>query len=110
MPVFRILLLFLLGLIGFAAILVMPAAAANVSTRVCLNKAEQAAAVGNGRAIPLSDAVKAARRHGRRGELLRARLCHRGGGLTYVLTLLPRSGKVMRVTVDAANGALITGR
>jgi hypothetical protein len=50
------------------------------------------------------------RNHGHRSELVRARLCRHGEGLAYVLTLLRRSGKVSRVTVDAANGELISRR
>ena len=42
--------------------------------------------------------------------MVRARLCHRGGRLVYVLTLLARNGKVTRATVDAANGSVISGR
>jgi hypothetical protein len=41
--------------------------------------------------------------------VVRARLCRRGTGLVYVLTLLAPSGKVTRATVDAANGELIKG-
>jgi hypothetical protein len=41
---------------------------------------------------------------------VRARLCRHGERLDYVLTLLPRSGKVTRVIVDAANGEPVNGR
>ena len=88
----------------------LPATAAEVPARACLNKGEQRAAVANRRAIPLSEAVKHAHRQGRKGELVRARLCRRGDGLVYVLTLLPRSGKVMRISINAANGDLVAGR
>jgi uncharacterized membrane protein YkoI len=107
MPVSRLLpAILLLGLIGAAA---SPAVAANSPHRACLNKAEQRAAVASHRAIRLAEAIKLARRHGRRGEILRARLCHRGDRLIYVLTLLTRSGKVTRTSIDAANGELING-
>ena len=87
-----------------------PAMAAGRGHRTCLNKAEQRAVVASHRAIRLSEALRSTRRHGRRGELLRARLCHRGGRLVYVLTLLARSGKVTRTSVDARNGEVIYGR
>ena len=85
-----------------------PALAADPAVhRNCLTKAEQRAAVADRHAIPLAEAVRSAHRHNRRGELLRARLCHRADRLDYVLTLLARNGKVTRATVDAANGELI---
>ena len=100
----RFLLVLCVGLIA------APAAAAELQPHACLTKAEQRAAVAEHRAIPLAQAVKTLHAHGHRAELVRARLCRRGEGLAYVLTLLPRSGKVARLTVDAANGEVINGR
>jgi hypothetical protein len=91
-------------------LLVAPAMAADAPHRACLNKAEQRAAVASRLAIPLAQVIKSLHGHGRRTELVRARLCHRGEGLVYVLTLLARNGKVTRATVDAADGKLINGR
>jgi uncharacterized membrane protein YkoI len=90
--------------------LAVPALAADPPHHACLNKAEQRAAVADHRAIPLALAVKSLRAHGRRAELVRARLCHHGNGLVYELTLLARSGKVTNATIDAANGEVINGR
>ena len=104
MPGFRPLFLVLL-----TGLLAAPALAADPTDTACLNKAEQRAAVADRKAIPLAQAVKSLHAHGRRAELVRARLCRHGEGLVYVLTLLPRSGKVTRVTVDAANGEFING-
>lgn len=87
-----------------------PALAAGPSDRVCLDKAEQRAAVATHMAVPLAEIVKTRRAQGNPGELVRARLCRREGGLVYVLTLLGRSGKVVQTTVDAANGEVIGGR
>ncbi len=84
--------------------------AADPPRRACLSKAEQRAAVTAHRAIPLAQAIISMRKHGLRVEVVRAQLCPRDAGLVYVLTLLARSGKVTRVTVDAANGELINGR
>jgi len=86
------------------------ACAADAPEHGCLTKAEQHAAIAAHQAIPLAEIVKARRENGRHGELLRARLCRRGDGLVYVLTLLGRSGKVVRTAVDAANGEVISGR
>jgi uncharacterized membrane protein YkoI len=107
MPVYRLLPALLL--LGFLAATASPGRAADSPHRTCLNKAEQRAAVASHRAIRLAQAIKFARKHGRKGEVLRARLCHRGDRLVYVLTLLARSGKVTRASVDAANGELING-
>ena len=102
--------LFALLLLGFATIHAAPAVAASHARRTCLTKTDQRAVVASHRAISLGRAIASARRHGHRGETLRARLCHRGDRLVYVLTLLPRNGKVRRVTVDAASGRVVSGR
>jgi len=94
----------------FAGLVAAPAMAAELPQHACLSKAEQRAAVAEHRAIPLAQAVKTLHAHGHRAELVRARLCRHGDSLAYVLTLLPRSGKVARVTVDATNGEVINGR
>jgi uncharacterized membrane protein YkoI len=108
MPVIpRLILPVLIGLM--AGFLVVPVQAAEPVHRACLNKAEQRAAVAGHRAVSLGKAMASARRH-RKVEVLRARLCRRGDGLVYELTLLAHNGKVTRATVDAANGELIKGR
>jgi hypothetical protein len=104
MPVSRLLYIALL-----AGLMAGPALAADPPHHACLNKAEQRAAVAGHRALPLADVVKGLHAHGHRAELVRARLCRRGEGLVYVLTLLARNGKVTRASVDAANGELIKG-
>lgn len=73
----------------------------------CLTRAEQRARSTAKQVVPLAKAVQAVK--ARRGELLRARLCEQNGHLVYLLTVLPRGGKVVRATVDAATGALVTG-
>ncbi|HVZ50463.1 MAG TPA: hypothetical protein VG986_00730 [Pseudolabrys sp.] len=116
MPVLRTLSATLLAAL-LAALLAtalgLPARAAEMlppHRGTCLSKAEQRAAVAAHRAVPLAHALKSLRAHGLRAELVRARLCRRGDGLVYVLTLLARSGKVTRASVDAANGELMNGR
>lgn len=108
MPVVR--RLSALILLGFLAMGASSAIAANRAHGACLTKAEQRAAVASHRAISLGRAIRSANRHGHHGEPIRARLCRRGARLVYVLTLLARNGKVTRVTVDAANGRVISGR
>jgi hypothetical protein len=105
MPVSRIIsVVFLLGLLA------VPAQAAEVAPRACLNRTEQRAAVASHKAVPLAAAIKSLRERGHRAEVVRAALCNRGEKLVYVLTLLARSGKVTRATVDAANGEPINGQ
>jgi uncharacterized membrane protein YkoI len=105
MPVFPCLtLVLLLGLLAG------PTFAADPPHEACLSKAEQRAAFASHRTISLAEAISSARKHDRHGEVIRARLCRRGKGLVYELTLLARNGKVRRVTVDAENGELIKGR
>jgi hypothetical protein len=77
---------------------------------VCLNKMEQSAAVAAHQVLPLVETIKALREHGHRAEVVRAQLCHHNGRLDYVLTMLTRSGKVVRADLDAASGELINGR
>jgi uncharacterized membrane protein YkoI len=93
-------------------VLAAPARAADSfpARGACLNKAEQRAVVAARRAVPLAEAIKNLRTRGHWGEVVRARLCRRGEGLVYVLTLLARNGKVVSLAVDAANGELINGR
>ena len=86
-----------------------PSFAADAPHRACLSKAEQRAAVAANKAVPLAQVIRSLREHGHPGEAVRARLCRNGENLVYVLTLLARSGKVTRTTVDASNGALING-
>ena len=77
--------------------------------RGCVSKIEQRDMLARREVIPLADAIRAARPQ-QIGDVLRAQLC-RGpqGGFAYVLTLLPRNGKVMRVLIDASNGNVISG-
>ena len=105
MPVSR-----LLTAVVLFGLLAGPAFAADAAQRACLSKAEQRAAVAANKAIPMAQAIKSLRDRGRRADVVRARLCRPDERLVYVLTLLARSGKVTRVTVDAASGALINGR
>ena len=108
MPVSRLILVS-----AILAALGLPAAAAEAPLHqaahhgACLTKAEQRAAVEAHQAIPLAEAIKILRAHGKHGEMVRARLCRRDEKLVYVLTLLAYNGKVFRTSVDAANGSLL---
>jgi uncharacterized membrane protein YkoI len=83
----------------------VPALAADdAKTPGCFSKVEQRALLGRREIIPLADAIRTARPH-QIGDVLRAQLCQGPKGApAYVLTLLPRSGKVTRVWIDARSG------
>ena len=111
MPGLRLHILLVAGALAVSATSATSALAADAPPRhACLGKAEQRAAVAAHQAVPLAQAIRAVHAHGRRGEVLRARLCRHGDRLDYVLTLLSRNGKVTRVAVDAANGELAGNR
>jgi hypothetical protein len=74
----------------------------------CLNQKERRALVESGGALRLAVAMHAVRGH-LPGTLVGARLCHRGDGLVYVLTVLAHDGKVTRLAVDAVKGTLVGG-
>jgi uncharacterized membrane protein YkoI len=75
----------------------------------CLSRDQQRLAIKERRAVPLATVRRTLR--GRvPGELVRARLCYEGKRLIYLLTVLPRDGKVRRVTIEARNGAIIAVR
>jgi hypothetical protein len=81
----------------------LAAAEANATEgQKCLTREQRRAAIVSRQAVPLAVALRAA--HGRRGDLLNARLCDGPKGLVYLLTLLGRDGKVSRVTVEAEPG------
>jgi uncharacterized membrane protein YkoI len=75
----------------------------------CLTRDQQHTAITERRAVPLA-AVRRSVRARAPGELVRARLCQEAERLIYLLTVLPRDGKVRHVTVDAKNGAVVSVR
>ncbi|MBO0713059.1 MAG: hypothetical protein J2P47_17450 [Acetobacteraceae bacterium] len=90
-------------LVGLLALGATPAGAADR----CLTGNEQRAKTAAHAVIPLSRAMRAVRAH---GEIIRARLCERGGRLVYVLTVLAGDGKVAEADVDAGNGTIVALR
>jgi uncharacterized membrane protein YkoI len=94
-----------LGILG--SLSVIPAEA-EPRTR-CLTRDQQRAAIAERRAVPLA-AVRKSVRARVPGEMVRARLCQEPERLIYLLTVLPRDGKVRRVIVDAKNGAVVSVR
>ncbi len=79
------------------------------AAHVCLNQKERRGLVDSGTVMRLAAAMRGVRGH-LVGALVRARLCHRGDGFVYVLTVLAHDGKVTRVVVDAVKGTLVGER
>jgi uncharacterized membrane protein YkoI len=86
-----------------------PAHGADPAARVCLNQKERRALIEKGAVLHLAAALRAVRTRVP-GTLVRARLCHRGEGFAYVLTVLGHDGKVTRVIVDAVKGTVVGER
>jgi uncharacterized membrane protein YkoI len=86
-----------------------PPHGADPATRVCLNQKERRALIEKGAVLHLAAALRSVRTHVP-GTLVRARLCHRGEGFAYVLTVLGHDGKVTRVIVDAVKGTVVGER
>jgi hypothetical protein len=86
-----------------------PPHVADPAARLCLNPKERRALIEKGTVLHLAAALRAV--HARApGTLVRARLCHRGEGFAYVLTVLDHDGKVTRVIVDAVKGTVVGER
>jgi hypothetical protein len=83
--------------------------AADPAARGCLNPKERRALIEKGTVLHLAAALRAVRTRVP-GTLVRARLCHRGEGFAYVLTVLGHDGKVTRVIVDAVKGTVVGER
>lgn len=81
----------------------------DIAARSCLNQKERRLLAENGTVLHLATALHDVRSHVP-GTLVRARLCHRGEGFVYVLTVLAHDGKVTRVVVDAAKGTVVGER
>ncbi len=102
----RPLLLCAVWVLGQAA-LAPPSAA---EPRRCLSQEQRRTALASHRAVRAGRAIAIAKkRFG--GDVVRVRLCESAQGtLRYVLTVLPRDGKVRRVIVDAATGKFVSAR
>jgi uncharacterized membrane protein YkoI len=75
----------------------------------CLTRDQQRSAISERRALPLAT-VRRTLRSKVPGEMVRARLCQDAERLIYLLTVLPRDGKVRRVVIDAKDGTLLSVR
>jgi uncharacterized membrane protein YkoI len=76
--------------------------------RRCLSPDERRQAIKAHKLVPIGRAIRRVKAH-YPGELVAVGLCEQGKRLLYVLTVLPRSGKVVHASVDAATGAMVGG-
>ncbi len=84
----------------------VPAAQAET---VCFSAEDTRDHVSRQGLIPLSDVVRSARGAGQ-ADLISARLCETSGNMVYMIAMLGRDGRLMRLTVDARTGELINTR
>ncbi len=92
-----------------AAVLLALAAGTAKAQVSCLSPAERRAAVSGGQAVSLAQAQRGLRVE-HRGEVINARLCRANAQLVYLLTVVDRHGKVMRVRIDAKTGQVVQVR
>ena len=77
--------------------------------QTCFSPEETRAHVARHGLIALNDVVRSARRDGG-SELISARLCETNSMLVYMIAMLGRDGRVLRMTVDARSGDVIHHR
>jgi uncharacterized membrane protein YkoI len=75
-------------------------------TGACLKLHQRRAVIARHRVVKLSTAIRRVHKYVH-GDVIRAQLCPSAKGYVYLLTVLTRSGKVVRASVDAATGRLI---
>lgn len=75
----------------------------------CLNAKERKAALATHHFVSLGKVMRQVRAR-YPGDIVRVQLCRVGQSLAYVLTVLPRSGKVAQASIDAGSGAVISVR
>jgi uncharacterized membrane protein YkoI len=77
--------------------------------QACFSAEETRAHVVKLGLVSLHDVVRSAR-GGNEADLLSARLCETNGNMVYMIAMLGRDGRVMRMTVDARTGSVINNR
>jgi uncharacterized membrane protein YkoI len=77
--------------------------------QTCFGAEETRVLVERHQLISLSDVVRSARSDGV-SELISARLCETNAQLVYMIAMLGREGRLLRMTVDARSGTVIHHR
>jgi uncharacterized membrane protein YkoI len=99
-------ILFLIVGVLFAA---APLAAAAQPAHQCLSPEDTRERIEDDSLVPMSEITKIVK-SGRTDVILSLRLCETNGNLVYMIAVLERTGKVMRMIVDARSGQIITHR
>jgi uncharacterized membrane protein YkoI len=97
-----------LFLTGFVA---SPARSADEPAKMqneCLSSGDALEAVSTLKVIEPARAITLARNAAPGGEIVRASLCREGDVLVYLVLALKKDGRLVRVTVDAADGKVKT--
>ncbi len=97
-----------LSLLGLA-VLALASAARPAAAATCFSAEETREHVQRHGLIALNDVVRSAR-GAAQTDLISARLCETAGNLVYMITMLGRDGRVLRLTVDARSGNVINHR
>jgi uncharacterized membrane protein YkoI len=77
--------------------------------QTCFSAEETRVNVAQFGLVSLHDVVRSAR-GGSQADLISARLCETNGNMVYMIAMLGRDGRVMRMTVDARTGNVINNR
>jgi uncharacterized membrane protein YkoI len=75
----------------------------------CLQMEETRHVVAQKDLVSLQEIVRSVR-SAHDAELISARLCETNGNMVYMIALLGKNGRVMRMTVDARSGEIINQR
>lgn len=94
--------------VGLLLPLLTLAHVAAAEPRHCLSPDERRIAIKGHKVVPLAKAIRRVQAH-YPGDVVAVRMCEQGKRLLYVLTVLPRNGKVVHASVDAATGAVEGG-
>jgi uncharacterized membrane protein YkoI len=80
------------------------------SAQACFTPEEARHHVMSQGLVPLQEIVGSGGSRATAAELVSARLCEINGTLVYMVAMLERNGKLLRMTVDARSGKVITRR
>jgi uncharacterized membrane protein YkoI len=99
----------MLRLLAPAAALMLGAGLVPASALGCFPPEETRELVARHGLVPLNDVVRSTRGD-TRADLISARLCETNAQLVYMIAMLGRDGRVMRLTVDARSGDVMHHR
>jgi uncharacterized membrane protein YkoI len=99
----------MLKLFPAALLIIVAGISPAAAEQVCFGADETRVLVERHQLISLHDVVRSARTGGS-SELISARLCETNGQLVYMIAMLGRDGRLVRMSVDARTGSVIHHR